>query len=100
MLSNLLTKLQSGNLPYITYKKGNSLVCHEKILKNHRNFTQVKSVCFGNIMIKRGSIILVRINDDNFPLFGEIVDIFKTKTNVSLLTPCFSATIKYVCNIL
>lgn len=48
-------------------------------------------------MIKRGSIILVRINDDNFPLFGEIADIFKTKSNVSLLTPsCFSATIKYM----
>jgi len=97
MLSNLLIKLQSGNLPYITYKKGNSLVCHEKILKNYRNFTQVKNVRFGNIMIKRGSIILVRINDDNFPLFGEIADIFKTKSNVSLLTSsCFSATIKYM----
>lgn len=97
MFSNLLIKLQSDNLPYVTYKKGNSLVYHNKVLKNYRNYSQVKSVGFGNVMLKRGSIILIGINNDNFPLFAEIIDIFKTNTDVCLLSPShFIATVKYL----
>lgn len=78
----------------MTYKKGNSVVCHKKVLlRNFTNYTQVKSACFGNVMLKRGSIILITTTT----LFAEIADIFKTNTNVSLLSPSyFYATIKYL----
>lgn len=48
-------------------------------------------------MIKKKSIILTGINNDNFPLFAEIADIFITNTNVFLLSPShFIATVKYL----
>lgn len=98
ILSNLLIKLQSNNLPYVTYKKSNSLVYHKKcLLKNYINCTQVKSVSFENIVLKRGSIILIEINDENYPVFEEIADIFKTNTNVSLYHRHVSVLLSNIC---
>lgn len=99
MLSNLFMQLQLNNFSYITYKISNSLVSSKKVvLNNYANYIVLKSVCFGNMTLKRGSIILVGINNDDLPLFGEIADIFKTKTSTEAsLSPLdFIASVKYL----
>lgn len=94
MLSNLLIKLQSNNLLYVTYKKSNSLVSHKKMLLKNCTHCQLKNICFENITIKRGSIILIGIDNDGFPLFA---DIFTSNTNVSLVLPLnFIVTVEYL----
>jgi len=98
MLSNLFMKLHLNNSPYVTYKESNSLVSSKKILlNNYANYITLKNVRFGNVMLKKGAIVLVGINNDGFPLFAEIADIFKINISISSLLPSdFIATVKYL----
>jgi len=49
-------KLQLNNLLYVTYKGSNSLVSSKKILlNNYANYITLKSVRFGNVMLKKGA---------------------------------------------
>jgi len=48
-------------------------------------------------MLKKGTIVLVGINNDGFPLFAEIANIFKINTCISSLSPSdFIASVKYL----
>ncbi|KYQ54152.1 hypothetical protein ALC60_06949 [Trachymyrmex zeteki] len=98
MLSNLFMTLQLNNLPYVTYKESNSLVSLKNvILNNYTNYITLKSICFGNVVLKKGSIVLVNIDNDGYSLFVEISYIFKKKTNIVSLSPSnFITTIKYL----
>lgn len=99
MLGDLFAKMQSGLLPYITYKESTSLIPQHKILLNNcSNYIILNNVSFGNISFKRGSIALLSIDDDNFPIFVEITDIFKNNNIASntFFVSDFIATVRYL----
>lgn len=84
-------------MPYVTYREDNTLISNtQRLLDNSTHYVKLKSVSFGNIMLKRGSIVLLNVDNDELPIFAEIMCIFKTNTSVSLLPSDFTARVKYL----
>lgn len=99
MLSSYFIMLICGSVPYITYTKDNSLNITSKILNDCTNKTRLRNISFGNITLTRGSIVLFGIDDDECPIFVQIMDIFKTTTNICnrVCTPSdFIVNVKYL----
>lgn len=101
MLCDLFAKMQSGFLSFITYKESiNSLLTSQNkiLLNDYTNYTILKNVSFGNISFKKGSIVLLNIDNDNYPIFAKITDIFKSNNIVSntLSVSDFVATVQYL----
>lgn len=99
ILCDLFAKMQSGSLSYITYKEKTSSISKKSIsLRDYKNYTILKNVSFGKVIFKKGSIVLLTIDNDNFPIFAEIVDVFKSNSIVSstLSVSDFVATVRYL----
>lgn len=99
MLASYFITLQYGGVPYITYVEDNSLnVINKVLLNDYTNNIVLKSVSFGNVTLTKGSIVLFSIDNDECPIFVEIIDIFKITTNYnSICAPSdFIANVKYL----
>lgn len=99
ILSDYFITLQCGGISYITYTKDNSYLTDKDMSNDCTNNTALKSLSFGNVTLTRGSIVLLGIDDDECPLFVEIIDIFKTSTNICnrICVPSyFIANVKYL----
>jgi len=84
----------------IIYRNINSLLSSQNkiLLNNYTNYTILKNVSFGNISLKKGSIVLLNIDNDNCPIFAKITDIFKSNNIVSntLSVSEFVVTVQYL----
>lgn len=80
-LCDLFSKMQSGHLRYITYKKSTLISHNTSVLNNYTNYIALRNVSFGNITLKKGSIVLLSIDNDS-PIFAEIIEIFMNNSVV------------------